>query len=166
MLRRRRRTHRPAARRRQRGMTLVEVLISFFILFVVTLAVLELFSLSITVNLGSAARTEMSYKAQLVAETVRMQSFFERETLAGRNSVCCPLIAGTVVLPPSGCENFWGPDGVNAWRADAPYALEYQITNAGAFRQVTVTAYPMTTGATRYPGAGIPNKAVRYVAQL
>jgi hypothetical protein len=147
-------------------MTLVEVLISFFILFVVTLAVLELFSLSIAVNLGSAARTEMSYKAQLVAETVRTQNFFALQTFAGRNATCVPLVNGTVALPQSGCETFWGPDGVNAWRADAPYALEYQITTAGGFRHVTVTAYPMTTGATRYPGAGIPNKAVRYVAQL
>ena len=148
-------------------MTLIEVLVSFFILFVVTLAVLELFSLSITINLGSAARTEMSYKAQLVAETVRMQNFFDRETLTGRNATCCPLTNGTVAIPQSTtCEAFWGPGGVNAWRTDAPYALEYQVSTIGGFRQVTVTAYPLTTGSTRYPGAGISNKAVRYVAQL
>jgi len=166
---RRKRSSRPAPDRwrRQRGLTLIEVLVSFFILFVVTLAVLELISLSISVNLGSAARTEMSYKAQLVAETVRLQHFFDApQNFAGRNAVCCPLIDGTVALPPSGCESFWGPAGVNAWRADAPYALEYQISTNGGLRQVTVTAYPLETGATRYPGAGIRNKAVRYVAQL
>lgn len=112
MLRRRRRAHRPVSRRRQRGMTLIEVLVSFFILFVVTLAVLELFSLSVAVNLGSAARTEMSFKAQLVAETVRLQRFYDApQNFAGRNATCCPLTDGTVALPPERVRELLGAGG-------------------------------------------------------
>jgi Tfp pilus assembly protein PilV len=42
--------------------------VAFFILFVVTLAVLQLLSMAYLVNLGSMVRTELTYKAEQVVE--------------------------------------------------------------------------------------------------
>lgn len=149
-------------RRRQRGMTLIEVLVSFFILFVISLAVLELFSLSVAVNLGSQARSQLTYRAQLVAETVRLHSFLARLPTA-TNSACCPIAPGNYDLPQSGCENFWGPNGVNAWWPEAPYLLNVQIAAAGNGRRVTVTAFPR---AAESGGQRVLFRTVKYVAEI
>ena len=64
-----------ADRKKERGLTLIEVLVAFFILFVVTLAVLQLLSMAYLVNLGSLIRTDLTYRAERVVETVRLQRF-------------------------------------------------------------------------------------------
>ncbi|MGE5235713.1 MAG: type IV pilus modification PilV family protein [Acidobacteriota bacterium] len=155
-------TRRERRRHRQRGLTLVEVLVSFVILAIISLAVLELFSLSVAVNMGSKGRTELTYRAQMVAETVRLQAFLAQQTPA-TNNACCPLAAGSYALPTAGCDTFWGPDGVNAWYPGAPYQLDLDIQQNGTLRQVTVTAFPVATAS---QGNRILFRAVRYVAQI
>ena len=151
-------------RRRERGLTLIEVLVAFFLLFVVTLAVLQMLSMAYLVNLGSLTRTDLTYRAQRVVETIRLQRYrvFLDDTAA---NACCPVgLGSSMAIPavPGSCDAFWGPDGANVMEPNARYALSYTINGAGS---VTVNAAPLTTGANVYLGPSA-NKAVVYVAQI
>jgi hypothetical protein len=150
--------------RGERGVTLIEVLVAFFILFVVTLAVLQMLSMAYLVNLGSLTRTDLTYRAQRVVESIRLQRY--RVFLLGTPAVdaCCPVTAGsTMTIPPAGtCDAFWGPAGANVMETNARYSLSYTIDVGG---NVTVNAVPLTTGANLYLGP-TANKAVVYVAQI
>jgi hypothetical protein len=146
-------------RRNERGLTLIEVLVAFFILFVVTLAVLQLLSMAYLVNLGSMVRTDLTYRAVRVVETIRMQRFlvFQGNT----PDPCCPLAAGkTISAADTTCMPFWGPDGANVVENGARYILSYTIQN----NTVTVEAIP-SPGPDVYLGPAA-TKAVVYVAQL
>ena len=148
---------------RQRGLTLIEVLIALFILFVVMVAILELFTLSYTVSLGSKARTDMMYRAERVVETLRWQLALSR---AGNptSPACCPLSGAPFTLPTSGAcyDSFWGPAGpASAMGPNPPYTVTYSFTGS----QATVVVAPLTTGTYQYMGP-VARKVVRYVAQL
>ena len=158
-------------RRGERGLTLIEVLVSFFILFVVTLAVLQLLSMGYLVNLGSMTRTELMYKAEQVVETIRLQKF--RFSLASQtpktNELTCWPVANnsTRTISPvdpdfATCAPFWGPQGANVIDAGARFSLDYGIDVTGT---VTVRAVPLTSGANQYLGPAA-SKVVVYVAQL
>ncbi|HQT94435.1 MAG: hypothetical protein B7Z61_09235 [Acidobacteria bacterium 37-71-11] len=154
----------PAGKRRgERGVSLIEVLVAFFILFVVTLAVLQMLSMAYLVNLGSLTRTDLTYRAQRVVETIRLQRY---RIFLGQatDNTCCPVATGsTMTIPSAGtCDAFWGPDGANVMETNARFALSYTIDTAG---KVTVNAVPRTTGANLYLGPAA-NKAVVYVAQI
>ncbi|HUK13895.1 MAG TPA: prepilin-type N-terminal cleavage/methylation domain-containing protein [Thermoanaerobaculaceae bacterium] len=172
-------------RRHEAGLTLIEVLIAFFILFVTTLAILGMFSLALAVNQGSFARTDLSYAAEKVLETIRIQQALSllnpSATQHYENVNCCPLgsdVDGNTVsytIPNSGsgtaeCQAFWGQGsatqsfGAGLNTASAPYALSYTVVGKGTFREVTVTAWPTTS--TSYLGSDVQGKAVRYVAQI
>lgn len=154
--------------RGQRGLALVEVLVAFFLLFVITLAVLEMLSMAFMVNQAASMRTELAYKAQLVVEQLRIQS-----AVPGTN-VCCPLDSGSDVLIPTGAadtcfQSYWGPGGANIVEVDARYEIRYRLTEiAGGHRRVLVEAVPKATGSFRYLGeqATAVGKAVRYVGEI
>jgi Tfp pilus assembly protein PilV len=149
-------------RRKERGLTMVEVLVAFFILFVVTLAVLQLLAMAYLVNLGSTIRTELTYKAEQVVETARLQRY-RVDKLGMVADLCCPVGAGaSYSITPTSCQPFWGPAGANVMSPDSRYALDYWIDNN---RTMTVQAVPLTSGPNVYLGpAG--TKVVVYVAQL
>ncbi|MDD5562519.1 MAG: prepilin-type N-terminal cleavage/methylation domain-containing protein [Thermoanaerobaculaceae bacterium] len=155
--------------RRQRGVTLIEVLVAFFILFVVTLAVLQMLSMAYMVNLGALIRTDLTYRAQRVVETIRLQQYLS-SIAGGTNAACCPLpgsgsptVQYTIPsLSGGACDAFWGPDGANVMEPNARYSLTYSIDANG---RVAVQALPLTTGANVYLGPAA-NKAVVYVATL
>ncbi len=173
-------------RRGERGLTLVEVLIAFAILAMVTLGILALFSYSLGVNMGSLARTDLAYRCERVVETVRVQNTLNQLYLAGKLSwltsnphddTCCPLEAGTYPIPPSGCTTtFWGPvaasdppyAGAAVTEINPPYTLSYTIAAGPTGRTVTVTAQPMSpgSGGAQYVGSGIFTKAVSYAGEL
>jgi Tfp pilus assembly protein PilV len=148
-------------RKGQRGLTLIEVLVAFFILFVVTLAVLQLLSMAYLVNLGSMVRTDLTYRAERVVETIRLQRYFI--SVGGTEDPCCPLSGATKTISwsDSSCRTFWGPDGASVVDDNARYALSYVI----AGNTVTVQAIPQTSGSNVYLGPAA-TKAVVYVAQL
>jgi Tfp pilus assembly protein PilV len=156
-------------RHSERGLTLIEVLVAFFILFVVTLAVLQLFSMAYIVNLGAVVRTDLTYRAERTIETIRMQRFLQPNNEGAADPTCCPLDPGSHSVPPtSTCMSFWGSGGVNAVEANAPYILSYTISEPAGnppSQSVTVVAQPQTTGSNRYLGPAA-SKAVIYVAQL
>lgn len=154
-------------RRGQRGLALAEVLVAFFLLFVITLAVLEMLSMAFMVNQAAGMRTELAYKAQLVVEQLRIQS-----AIPGANA-CCPLDAGGVVVLPvdNAClASYWGPTAANIIEPEARYQIRYQVTDGpGGSRFVVVEAAPTTVGGYRYLGEQqreATGKVVRYVAEI
>jgi Tfp pilus assembly protein FimT len=149
-------------RKNERGLTLVEVLVAFFILFVVTLAVLQLLAMAYLVNLGSMTRTELTYKAEQVVEIIRLQRY-RVSNLGAADDPCCPVLGPDAAysITPTDCQAFWGPAGANLIGPDARYALHYWIVN----NAVTVQAVPLTSGANVYIGPA-STKVVVYVAQL
>ncbi len=154
-------TRRHDPRRKERGLTLVEVLVAFFILFVVTLAVLQLLAMAYLVNLGSMIRTDLSYRAERVVETLRVQRFRVNNGAAA-DDACIPVGAdSSLAITPTACQTVWGPAGANVIEPDARYQLSYIIRD----NQVTVKAEPLTTGNSQYLGPAT-FKVVVYVAQL
>ncbi len=150
------------ARKRERGLTLIEVLVAFFILFVVTLAVLQLLSMAYLVNLGAMVRTDLTYRAEQVVEQIRMQRYRVNILLQSPDDTCCPVgNIATKTISPSDCVTFWGPTGANVMTAGTRYTITYTINN----NTVTIQATPLTTGANQYLGPAA-TKAVVYVAQL
>lgn len=164
------------ARKAERGMTLVETLIAFLILFFVLIAVLEMFTMAYAVNMGSAARTDLTYRAQRVAEVIRTIYAFEVRqpttfaTLQTNSGV--DLVAqmnSTVALPPTGTDSFWGSGWANVVEQGAPYELSYQVApgTGGARWTVTVVAQARAGGSGhQYQGTVGPGKAVRYAASI
>ena len=149
-------------RKKERGLTLVEVLVAFFILFVVTLAVLQLLAMAYLVNLGSMIRTDLSYRAERVVESVRLQRFRVNADAAAANDACIPVGSDAgITITPSTCQTIWGPAGANVIEPDARYQLSYIIRD----NEVTVKGEPLKTGASQYLGPA-EFKVVVYVAQL
>jgi hypothetical protein len=157
----------PRTRRKgERGLTLVEVVIAFFILVVITLAVLQLITIAYWVNLGAIIRTDLTYRAQQVVETIRLQRFLLATGAAP--DPCCPLNPGTITnIPPGGCSSdYWGPTGANIVQPNARYLLSYEVvSNPGTGATVTVLAQPLLSGGRQYLGP-TANKSVIYVAQI
>ncbi len=152
----------PRGRKGERGLTLIEVLVAFFILFVVTLAVLQLLSLAYLVNLGAIVRTDLTYRAEQVVEQIRMQRYRVNILMATPDDTCCPVGSmASKTISYGDCTTFWGPNGANVVDAGSRYTIDYTINN----NTVTVHAVPMTTGSNVYLGPAA-TKAVVYVAQL
>lgn len=164
---------RTRSRRSQRGLSLIEVLVAFFILLVITLAVLQMISMAVLVNQTAEMRTELTYKAQQVIEQIRLQRAINLAN--NTTAACCPLVAtpGSYVdvTGNSGCiATYWGPAAANIIDRDARYEIRYSITaGAGDSLQIVVEAVPGTTGTFRYLGEAsgtTAGRVVRYVAEI
>ncbi|MGC8917224.1 MAG: type IV pilus modification PilV family protein [Thermoanaerobaculum sp.] len=160
----------------ERGVTLIEILIALAILVVVTVAVLELFSLSYLVNMGSLARTDLQYRAERVVEGLRFlramnDSPLQPWTACGVNVKQITGPVGPVDIPNDPNNACWGVPGFRVVdQAQSPFVLSYSIADGeplgnGRVWVVTVTARPAQTGP-RYLGMAIVTKGVRYVAQI
>lgn len=158
----------------ERGSSLLEVLIALFIMLVLTLGILQMFSMAYMMNMGSAARTQLTFKCEQVTEVLRFAGGLIREggtVPAGSNIV---FTTGDYLLPYEGSEAdyaFWGPGGSNVVEAPRePYRLSYNIVDDGNFWLLTVVAVPadpaVDAGARRYIGAGITGKRVTYVSRI
>jgi len=161
-------------RQRQRrpgehGLTLIEVLVAMGLFFVVTIAILELYSASVAINLGSMARTDLVYKCERVVETIRWVEALKRlETppdLSGYGVNLASQAGSTVTLPTDPANGSWGKAGANVLDDAQRYTISYDVVDNVDFWTVTVTAKPKTAGL-MYIGAGISSKVVRYVAQI
>ncbi len=152
-------------RKGERGLTLIEVLVAFFLLFVVTLAVLQLLSAAYLVNLGAIVRTELTYRAEQVAEQIRIQRYRVNILMVTPDDACIPVgtSAAKAITPgDTTCAPVWGPNGANVIDTNSRYSINYLINNNNS---VTVQAVPLTTGSNQYLGP-TATKAVVYVAQL
>ncbi len=129
--------------------------------------ILQMFSLSLLTNFGSAARTDLLYKAQQVVENLRLIYFLEREEsnttiTATRGGPGCPCDHAPLrstsrtsaetadwawtaarARPRSGATG--GPTGFNIVEAERlPYRLSYTVEARGVGNWlVTVTATPV-----------------------
>jgi len=168
-----------------RGSSFVEVLLAMTIMALVLVGILQMFSVSLIINKGAAARTQMLFKCQQVVENIRWYYYVTSRSLAAPAGTGIPALGATTVdLPYTAAElaafPFWGPTGANVIeRADGPYQISYtikddaaQTLNTGAVVWViTVSAVPTTSnvaGTAHYLGIGTNGggKRVDYVAQF
>ncbi len=162
----------PRSLRSRRGSSFIEILVSLALLAVVMVGILQMFTLSLLTNFGSAARTDLLYKAQQVVENLRLIYFLQREesntTITGLAGVPDNLAAtttGPIYLPyvasgdahSSLSWNYWGPNGFNIVEAERlPYRLSYTVEARGVGNWlVTVTATPVDN-PNLLPAAGGP----------
>src|SRR5512143_78812 len=169
----------------RRGSSFVEVLLAMTIMALVLVGILQMFSVSLIINKGAAARTQMLFKCQQVVENIRWFYYVTSHSLATPPATGIPpLGAATVNLPYTAAQlaafPFWGPTGANVIeRADGPYKISYTIVNDATQTLnngvnvwvITVSAVPTdVAGATHYFGIddspGGSGKRVDYVAQL
>jgi hypothetical protein len=170
--------------RARRGSSFVEVLLAMTIMALVLVGILQMFSVSLIVNKGAAARTQMLFKCQQVVENIRWYYFVKQNGLATDaviGSTGIPALgAATVDLPYLGTEpewTFWGPTGANVMEAaNGPYKVRYVIQEDLLQKVdplhawvITVSAVPTdVAGATRYFGISTSGggKRVDYVAEF
>src|SRR5512132_1600732 len=168
----------------RRGSSFVEVLLAMTIMALVLVGILQMFSVSLIINKGAAARTQMLFKCQQVVENIRWYYYVTSHSLATPLTTGIPALGATTVnLPYTAAEltafPFWGPTGANVIeRADGPYKISYTIVNDATQTLnsgvnvwvITVTAVPTdVAGATRYLGMSnqrIGGKRVDYVARV
>ncbi len=179
----------PNPRSKEKGSSLIEILVAMAILMFLMVGVLSMFSMAYLMNLGAAARTEMTYKAQQVADVVRYLNFLHRSAPASvpasiNTGLAFPLTSGTTAtitaLSGSALQfAYWGaPNGTLPDAAGIlnPNDLRYNITvsvtgpNAAGLVTLTVAVVPntSTSNATgkRYLGPNMRWKEVDYVTQL
>ena len=169
----------------EKGSSLLEVLIALMIMLFLMIGILQMFSMAYLVNLGSGARTEMTYKCQQLAENIRLLNYLAKNgfTVPATTGITFPIAAATTSpanLPYTATElstsPYWGPTDASVVDGpDMPYRLSYQIVDgdAGAsppapgFWIITVSATPnQATTSRRYLGAGMAHKRVDYVSQM
>jgi hypothetical protein len=179
-------------RRSTRGSSFVEVLLAMTIMALVLVGILQMFSVSLVINKGSAARTQMLFKCQQVVENVRLFYFLAKSGaptpgLITENPHADGAAMSTPGALPLGLNNvaktflpygstdatwaYWGPAGANVMEQDnGPYKISYTIAQDTVQRMyvITVSATPTdVVGATRYFGIGTQSgKRVDYVAQF
>ena len=166
----------PTTPKGERGTSLIEVLIALLILFFLMIGILQMFAMAYLVNLGSAARTEMTYKCQQVTENLRYIHFLQASGATLPAPAGVTFAQGTYALPYTSSElsgSFWGPGFANVVEVpDGPFRLSVTIQDGDAAGEpgmwiVTANATPvLTPGLRRYKGAGLANKRVDYVAHI
>lgn len=157
----------PRLARRLRGSSFIEILIALALLAILMVGILQMYSLSLLTNFGSAARTDLLYKAQQVVENLRL--VYGLETLgnpAARIASGVPATMAATATPiylPYDCGSdpttdlaaddpntdltwsHWGPLGFNViGDKKLPYRFFYTVTDRDpSFWLVTVTATPV-----------------------
>jgi hypothetical protein len=166
----------------RRGSSFVEVLLAMTIMALVLVGILQMFSVSLIINKGAAARTQMLFKCQQVVENIRWFYYVTSHSLATPPLTGIPALGATTVnLPYDGTEPeyaFWGPTGANVLEMpNGPYKISYTLVDDATQTLqtgvkvwvITVTAVPTDVAtATHYLGIGTSGggKRVDYVAQF
>jgi len=151
------------------------------IMALVLVGILQMFSVSLIMNKGSEARTQMLFKCQQVVENIRWYYFVTQHSLASPAGTGIPALGAAPVnllpyLTSDANWAFWGPTGANVMEApNGPYKISYVIQQDAAQSVapqvvwvITVSAVPTDVGgATRYFGISTSGsgKRVDYVAQ-
>lgn len=160
----------PRSLRSRRGSSFIEILIALAILAVVMVGILQMFTLSLLTNFGSAARTDLLYKAQQVVENLRLVYGLQASgndaarALSGVPATMAATGATPIFLPYfSGDPGYayWGPDQAGVVDGDRlPYRIFYTVENRDVdFWLVTVTVTPVDNPRL-LPAAGGPLPAV------
>jgi hypothetical protein len=171
----------------RRGSSFIEILVSLALLAVVMVGILQMFTLSLLTNFGSAARTDLLYKAQQVVENLRLIYYLQNPDGDGNDGVraaagvpvSLAITASPIYLPynsqgvdpmnPAADDpdtnltwSHWGPRGFNIVEAEKlPYRLSYTVEARGPDNWlVTVTATPVDNPNLLPPVVGAPLPAV------
>src|ERR1035437_5510094 len=135
--------------RARRGSSFVEVLLAMTIMALVLVGILQMFSVSLIINKGAAARTQMLFKCQQVVENIRWYYYVTGHSLATPAGTGIPPLSETTVnLPYDGTEtdpadgkvlmDFWGKDGANVMETvNGPYKIRYVIAQDAAQADLT-----------------------------
>lgn len=163
-----------------RGGSLMEVLVAMAILAMLMVGVLQLFSLALVTDSGSAARSDMTLKAQQVAENLRYLHFLRAGTtfaVPDGRMLVAPAAGATASLPyeSSGTGStgwaYWGPAGANVIEEENPayrVSYAYSASTTPGFLFLTVSVTSAVPGATSmsYVGDSAKAKRVDYVCQV
>jgi Tfp pilus assembly protein PilV len=165
-----------APRSRERGTSLVEVLVASAVMAVLMVGVLQLFSLALFTNFGSAARTDLTYRSQQVVENLRMIQYFAKTgnktpadnagvtvTASGATGFTIASTGGSPVTI-SNTSAFWQAAGVVV-NANDPFRISYNVVDMSTSATppswsdtcflINVTAVPVDapgSGTTGVPG--------------
>lgn len=164
--------------KREKGSTLVEILISMAILSFLLVGILQMFGAAFVINQRAATKTLQAYKCQQLSEVIRIVWNITRETgimPPSANDSGIQFQSGFIgVLPYNAGDphwSFWGPSGANIVEtSQATYRLFYRIdsdpTNSNMILTTTaVEAKLMNDGEEPYVGR--PNlRRIDYVLQL
>jgi hypothetical protein len=160
----------------ERGTSLIEVLVALLIFLFLMIGVLQMFVLAYLVNQGSAARTEMTYKAQQVMENMKfLNSVYKHSGTmpANLSPVAFPLTDGasydlSTLSASDLTTSYWGPTVSDIMEtADPRYDLVINVASGGTTWIVTVSARPSTSATgPQYIHGGGKYKEVDYVAEL
>ncbi len=155
--------------RKERGSSLVEVLVSLMILLFVLLGVLQLFTMALAVDRSSIAKNEMMGKAHAVVEIIRLARATNNGMMNGNDSGILPLGPGTRALPTSSLDinyPYWGPAGMGIVDPTSRFQISYPVTDGGTEWIVAVLAEPsQQSGSVGYIGSQ-NTKGVRYAAHI
>lgn len=167
--------------RQIRGGTLIEVLIAMAILAILMVGILQLFSLALLTDTGSASRSDMTLRAQQVAENLRYLHFIRTQdpaaVPANTGLPTAPSNELTVTLPRNGTTDtnaawwpYWGPAGTNVmYQENPPFSISYTYSASPTpnywFVTVSVTSANAPTGMS-YIGTSARAKRVDYVCQV
>ena len=163
--------------RSRRGGSLVEVLVAMAILAMLMVGVLQLFSIALVTDSGAAARSDMTLKAQQVAENLRYLHFLRSGTtfaVPDGRMLVAPAAGATATLPyQSGGTGwaYWGPAGANVIEEENPayrvsYAYSASTTPGFLFLTVSVTSAVPGDTSMSYVGDSAKAKRVDYVCQV
>src|ERR1039458_5856971 len=76
----------------RRGSSFVEVLLAMTIMTLVLVGILQMFSVSLIINKGAAARTQMLFKCQQVVENIRWYYYVTGHSLATPTGTGIPAL--------------------------------------------------------------------------
>lgn len=178
--------------RRQRGSSFIEILIALAILAILTVGILQMFSFALLTNVGSAARTDLLYRAQQVVENLRLvyaleESGNDAARVAAGVPATLAATASPIFLPQYDGDPtsltwaYWGPEGAGILDEEyLPYLVFYTVEDRPPFWLVTVTAAPVDhpelrrlgvlpapeSASRRFRGPGSKVKIVSYAAQI
>lgn len=135
----------------EKGSSLVEVLIALFVLMILLIGILQMFSAAFMINQKSSLKTLEAYKCQQIAENVRMARIL---TIAAAGVP--PVNSGieftdgfTYTMPYTAGDDgwaYWGPAGANIVEEEgAKYRLYYRmnqelLASGASVWNLTVTA--------------------------
>jgi len=175
------RTNRARPPRPPRGASLIEVLIAMAILAMLMVGILQLFSLALLTDTGAASRSDMTLRAQQVAENLRYLHFLRTQDPAAvpadTGLPTAPSNGLTVTLPRNGTTDtnaawwpYWGPTGTNVmYQDDPPFAISYTYSASPTpnywYVTVSVTSADAPAGM-NYLGTSARVKRVDYVCQV
>lgn len=161
-------------KKHEEGSSLVEVLLALFVLLVLMIGILQMFSAAFVINQKSSLKTLEAYKCQQVAENLRMVRRI-MATTAGVPPGGIVFADNTIGSLPydSGDDNwdYWGPGGANIIEMEnAPYRLYYRITQTVGATTWTITTTAVESSKVhegQNPYEGQSNlRRVEYVTQI